>query len=456
MEKMVEILQYILGLGPAVMLPLVILLFGLALGLKFGKAFQSGLMIGIGFVGIGLVVGLMLDSLGPAAKAMADRFGMSLNVIDLGWPGSSPMTWANKIAMISIPVAILVNLIMLALKWTRVVNVDIWNIWHMTFTGAMLYIVSGNYWIGIAGVAIHAAFSYKMGDWFSHDAEEYFGLEGIAVPHGTSAYCAPIAVMIDAIIDKIPGLNKIKLTSEKIEEKFGVLGEPIVVGMALGALIGILAGYDVKSVLQLAVKVAGVMYFMPKVVKPIMEGLLPISKIAREKLAAKFKGEKFLIGLDPAVLLGDPEVVSGGLIFIPLTLIIAMIVPGNRVLPFGDLATIGFFIAMATAIHKGNIFRTIISGFFIMFTTIWISTQTIGLHTILAEQAGMLKGATEVASMDQGGAPIVYILTQLLKPSNITGLIVITVFYGAGLAMTYMRFRKLNLAKIAEKQEEVA
>jgi PTS system galactitol-specific IIC component len=36
--------------------------------MKLGDCFKSGLHIGIGFVGIGLVIGLMLDSIGPAAK----------------------------------------------------------------------------------------------------------------------------------------------------------------------------------------------------------------------------------------------------------------------------------------------------------------------------------------------------------------------------------------------------
>jgi PTS system galactitol-specific IIC component len=30
------------------------------------------------------------------------------------------------------------------------------------------------------------------------------------------------------------------------------------------------------------------------------------------------------------------------------------VVPGNQVLPFGDLATIGFFVAMAVAVHQGT------------------------------------------------------------------------------------------------------
>lgn len=154
-----EIMRYILDLGPTVMLPIVIIIFSKLLGMKLGDCFKSGLHIGIGFVGIGLVIGLMLDSIGPAAKAMAEHFQINLHVIDIGWPGSSPMTGiANR--PVAIPVAIAVNIVMLVTRMTRVVNVDIWNIWHMTFTGAMLHIATGSYWIGILGVVVHAAFVY--------------------------------------------------------------------------------------------------------------------------------------------------------------------------------------------------------------------------------------------------------------------------------------------------------
>ena len=67
-------IKYILDLGPTVMLPLVIFLFGIALGLKPGKSFSTSINIGIGFVGISLVVGLMQRSLGPAAAAMTNIY----------------------------------------------------------------------------------------------------------------------------------------------------------------------------------------------------------------------------------------------------------------------------------------------------------------------------------------------------------------------------------------------
>ncbi|EFG7940867.1 TPA: PTS transporter subunit IIC [Escherichia coli] len=334
-----EVMRYILDLGPTVMLPIVIIIFSKILGMKAGDCFKAGLHIGIGFVGIGLVIGLMLDSIGPAAKAMAENFDLNLHVVDVGWPGSSPMTWASQIALVAIPIAILVNVAMLLTRMTRVVNVDIWNIWHMTFTGALLHLATGSWMIGMAGVVIHAAFVYKLGDWFARDTRNFFELEGIAIPHGTSAY------------------------------------------------------------------------------------------------------------------LGHTAVVSASLIFIPLTILIAVCVPGNQVLPFGDLATIGFFVAMAVAVHRGNLFRTLISGVIIMSITLWIATQTIGLHTQLAANAGALKAGGMVASMDQGGSPITWLLIQVFSPQNIPGFIIIGAIYLTGIFMTWRRARgfiKQEKAVLAE------
>ncbi len=79
---------------------------------------------------------------------------------------------------------------MLVTRMTRVVNVDIWNIWHMTFTGAMLHLATGSYWLGILGVVVHAAFVYKLGTGLPKIPETILA-GGIAIPHGSSAYRAP-------------------------------------------------------------------------------------------------------------------------------------------------------------------------------------------------------------------------------------------------------------------------
>lgn len=267
MDAVLAVIQYVVDLGPTVMLPLIILIIGLLLRQGLGKSLQAGLTIGVGFVGIGLVVGLLTEALGPAAEAMAQNFNLGLTVIDVGWPGSAPMAWASNMGLIAIPVAIGVNIVMLLLRGTHVLNVDIWNIWHMAFTGAIVQVATGSFWWGIVGIVVHAVIAYKLGDMFSPVADNFFGLEGVAIPHGTSAYMGVLAAPFDDLFEKIPGVKKINLTTEQLEEKLGPFGQPLVIGTVLGVVTGLLARYDIGQSLQLGVKMGAVMLLMPLVVK---------------------------------------------------------------------------------------------------------------------------------------------------------------------------------------------
>lgn len=129
------------------------------------------------------------------------------------------MTRASQIALVAIPVAIGVNVLMLVTRMTRVVNVDIWNIWHMTFTGAMLHLATGSYWLGILGVVVHAAFVYKLGTGLPKIPATILASR-IAIPHGSSAYTGPVAVLVDTIIEKIPGLNRIHFSADDVQKRF--------------------------------------------------------------------------------------------------------------------------------------------------------------------------------------------------------------------------------------------
>ena len=452
MDAVLAVIQYIVDLGPSVMLPLIIIIIGLSLRQGISKSVQSGLTIGVGFVGIGLVVGLLTESLGPAAEAMAQNFNLGLTVIDVGWPGSAPMAWASNMGLIAIPIAIGVNIVMLLLRGTHVLNVDIWNIWHMAFTGAIVQVATGSFWWGIVGIVVHAVIAYKLGDMFSPVTDNFFGLEGVAIPHGTSAYMGVLAPPIDDLFEKIPGVRKINLTTEQLEEKLGPFGQPLVIGTVLGIVIGLLARYDIGQSLQLGVKMGAVMLLMPLVVKLIMQGLLPIAEAAREMLQKRFSDGNYRIGLDPALLLGHPQVISASLIFVPLTIVVAALLPGNRVLPFGDLATIGFFVAIAVGVHKGNIFRTLFSGTAIMVMTVWIANQMVELQTQLAQNVNLLPSGGQVSSLDQSGSPITYLLAKGVSGDIAVGWFVILALYGACVVYTFIKYRRRTLYVEAESQ----
>ena len=404
MDKVLAVVQYILNMGPTVILPITILILGLIFKIKFSKALKSGLTIGIGFVGINLVVNLLTTTLGPAAQAMVERFGLSLTIIDVGWPMTASATWASPVAPLLIPICLIVNLILIYFNKTKTLNIDLWNYWHFIVAGATGYIVTGSYvWAIICAIIMECLVLYTA-DKTAPYVQEFYGLEGICLPTGSTTSFAPLGYLVGKLVEKIPGVNKLNADPESIQKRFGIFGEPMMMGIILGLILGTLAGYEVSEIFNVGMSMGAVMFLMPRMVKILMEGLVPISEAVRDFLQEKYEGRDLYIGLDAALATGHPSVLSTALILVPITLLLAVILPGNKVLPFGDLATIPFYVAFIVCFRKGNIVQSVITGTIVLAISLYMSTNYAPVHTELLQQANMMpEGAAIVSSIDTGG-----------------------------------------------------
>ena len=84
MDVIINLLQWFIGLGSTVFLPLIIFIIALVFGVKPGKAFMSGVTVGIGSIGLNLVLNLLSGSLGAAIQTMGEQYGVALNIMDIG------------------------------------------------------------------------------------------------------------------------------------------------------------------------------------------------------------------------------------------------------------------------------------------------------------------------------------------------------------------------------------
>jgi PTS system galactitol-specific IIC component len=389
MEIIYSVFNTLLGAGPIVLLPIIITIIGLIFRVKVIKAFRSGLIIAIGFAGIKLVISLLSDNLGPAAKAMVQNFGIKLDILDVGWGAIAAVTWSSPIIPLLIAGILLTNVIMLVFKLTDTLDVDIWNYHHMAIVGIMVYFVTGNVFIGLGAAVVMAIISFKLADWTAPAVEKYFGIPGISLPTMSALSSVIIAAPLNKLIDQIPVVNKIDFSAKDAQKYLGFFGEPIFMGLILGAGIGALAEYKLTDIFALGVNMAAVMILIPKMTSLFMEGLMPISEAAKKLTKEKFKGRKFLIGLDAAVVVGDSTVITTALIIIPLTILMAAIIPGNRVLPFADLAVIPFRVALVVALCKGNLFRSILIGLVCTSAILLAGTATSPVLTGLASSVGI-------------------------------------------------------------------
>ena len=430
--------QWILDLGAVAMLPIMLTVFGLILGQGFVKSFRAGLTVGIGFVGINLVIGLLTGGVGAAGAQMVQRMGVNLDILDVGWPIGAAITFATPIAMILIPCIFLLNILLLAVNFTKTMDVDLWNYWHLIFPGAMVYYFTGSLPIAVICALINTIVIFKLADWTAPTVEHEFGLPGISLPHGETVNWAPVTYTLNKIYDHIPGFNKINVTATNLKDKIGFMGEPMVIGLILGAVIGILAGYDAKMVINLAVQMGAVMVLLPRMVSLLMEGLMPISEGARTFIQKRFPGKDVYIGLDAAICTGHPTVITVAILMIPITILLAVVLPWNRLLPLADLAVLPFTVIWAVAASRGNIVRAVLNAIVIVAIIFFFATNLGDLTTTMAHAVGFNfpAGATQISGIDMSAHITVWIIIKLLGfmkgdfGSVISGLVGLAIFAG--------------------------
>lgn len=466
MDAVISFFSGLSSLGVSVVMPIVLTIIGMAFGAGFGKSLKAGLTVGIGFIGLNLVINqLMGTDFAGAVTAMVHRFGLSLSVMDVGWPAASAIAMGSIVGTIIIPLSLLVNVVMLLTNTTQTADVDIWNYWHFAFTGALVAIVTGNVAYGIAAAVINEVVVLIIGDVTAPMVEQSLGLPGVSIPHGFAGAYAPIAFAMDWLIDKIPGLNKIDINVESLQKRFGVFGDPVLLGSIIGLVIGVLAGYGflpamgadgkaTPSFLATAVSMGAVMVLIPKMAALLMEGLLPISDAASAFIQKHFQSRgKIYIGLDSAVGTGHPVTLTMALILVPFAILLAFILPGNKVMPLVDLACIPYMLVLVTPIVRQNGFRGILTGIVVLAVGLYIATDLAPLITTAAANVNFdMSGAAAISSICDGANPLTWVIVRL---GALGGGIGLAVPAAAALALAFWnRMRILNEAKALHNENE--
>ncbi|MDO4196269.1 MAG: PTS transporter subunit IIC, partial [Prevotellaceae bacterium] len=224
---MQQVFSYIIGLGAAVMMPVIFTILGVCIGIKFSKALKSGLYVGVGFVGLSIVTALLTSSLGPALSQVVSIYGLELQVFDMGWPAAASVAYNTLVGSFIIPVCLGVNLVLLMLGFTRTVNIDLWNYWHFAFIGAVIYFMTDSIGWGFFAAVICYIITLVLADVSAKRFQQFYpGMEGISIPQPFCQGFMPVAVVVNKALDYVPGINKVNIDSEGMKKRFGLFGEP--------------------------------------------------------------------------------------------------------------------------------------------------------------------------------------------------------------------------------------
>ena len=445
---MESVFSYIIGLGAAVMMPVIFTILGVCIGIKFGDALKSGLKVGVGFVGLSIVTALLTSALGPALNSVVEIYDLQLHVFDMGWPAAASVAYNTAVGALIIPVCLGVNILMLLTKTTRTVNIDLWNYWHFAFIGAVIYIASDSLAWGFFGAIVCYVITLVIADMTAFKFQKFYkDMDGISIPQPFCAGFVPFAWGINKGLDKIPGINKVNIDAEGMKKKFGLLGEPLCLGVIVGLGIGCLSCRswseivdNIPSILGLAVKMGAVMELIPRVTVLFIEGLKPISDATRALIARKFKNADGLsIGMSPALVIGHPTTLVCSLLLIPVVLFLAVIMPGNQFLPLASLAGMFYIFPLVLPYTKGNVLKTFIVGLVVcvlglyMVTSIapWFNQAAQDVFTQTGDSAVAVPEGFSGGSLDFAGSPLSWFIFELCHNLKWVGagvLIIISMF----------------------------
>lgn len=426
---MESVFSYIIKLGAAVMMPIIFTILGLCIGIRFGEALKSGLKVGVGFVGLSIVTALLTSALGPALDTVVDIYHLQLHVFDMGWPAAASVAYNTAVGAFIIPVCLGVNLLMLFTKTTRTVNIDLWNYWHFAFIGAIIYFASGSLAWGFFGAIVCYIITLILADMTAKKFQNFYkDMDGISIPQPFCAGFVPFAWAINKGLDKIPGIGKLEIDAEGLKKKFGLIGEPLFLGVVVGIGIGCLTCGSwaeivdkIPYILGLGIKMGAVMELIPRVTVLFIEGLKPISDATRSLIARKFKGAEGLnIGMSPALVIGHPTTLVVSILLIPVTLALAVVLPGNEFLPLASLAGMFYVFPLVLPFTKGNVVKTFIVGLVVIIMGLYMVTSLSPAFTLAAKDVFANTGDSAVAipegfaggSLDFASSPLAWIIYQ--------------------------------------------
>lgn len=361
---------------PAVLMMIVLTIISFAVGVKSTKALEGGIRLAVSITAIGAIMNILTGGFAEALQAFVERTGIELSITDVGWAPLATITWGSPYTLYFLLVMIIVNIVMLFLNKTDTLDVDIFDIWHLAITGLFAMYMGANLvvttilviFIGVLKILNSDLMKPTFNDLL--DAPE----ENPMTTTHMNYMMNPIVMVFDKMIDKIfPFLDKYDFDAAKLNSKIGFWGSKFAIGIYLGLFVGALAGMKLMDIFQLAFTAATCLELFSVIGQWFIESVEPLSQGIADFANKKLGGRQLNIGLDWPFIAGRAEMWAAANVLAPIMLLLAIILPGNKLLPLGGIIAMGLTPSLLV-VTRGKLIRMIIIGAFMLPIFLWSGT----------------------------------------------------------------------------------
>lgn len=428
MDFLIKLIRIFVNIGPVGLISILFLLIGLIVSRNKLLLLKNAAFTFIGFFMFAVLMHFYLMFFNPVIETIVSSSHKAFQIADTGWLVFQKINIFTPYTVLVFVFLIGINVLMLFLRLTRTLNLDIWNLWISLFTGLLVFDITGVYWMGFLFSGVIATITFVVADIYAPYLESYYGIRGITIPNPLTVIWAPIPHFVSFLFNKIPFVKKITIFYEEIQYRLGAAGEPLAIGFILGSIIGAITKYKEFPInlwpsllycFYSGIYLSVIAILMPRAISLLYRGIIPIINDLRTFINSRITKREIYFGINPVMLAGNSSVIGLSTIMIPLTVYIAAILPGNKMLPSADLIVIPLLLVWVLSMTRGGIFRSFISAIIIIPLVLLISTSMTGFITsFLSDESGeqLVKGFASYSSMSMGSNLLFWVLTQIVKP----------------------------------------
>lgn len=400
--------------GASVVVPIMIFIVALCLKVKPKTAMMSAFYAGVGLTGFGWVIQAFTPTITKIIKQMVSNTGIKLPIVDIGWQAGSLASFGSMVGLSFFVFGLIAELLLFAFGVTKIFMAsNLWNNFGFMIWGTVCYYVTHNFWLSLGLSFFMLLYALLLAEVQADRWSDYYGVKNTSVASLHNIEQVVPAIILDPLWNLL-GFNKVKMTPEYFKNKLGVFGEPTTLGALLGLLIGILGNINALNtmkawgqILTVAVQLSAIMTIFPLITNVFSQAFTPLADEI-DKNTHKTTGnsdesvnevtnkKRWFLGVDDGVGYGEPATIISGVILIPIMVLIAFILPGNKTLPIVDLISLPFMVESIVAITRGNILKVIANGIVWfslgLYASSWLGTFYTGAvsHYGVALPAGIV------------------------------------------------------------------
>ncbi|RIN46944.1 PTS transporter subunit IIC [Staphylococcus simulans] len=384
------IFKPLIDLGAAPLMTVILAIITFIFTKKLSKSLEGGLKLGIALTGIGAIIGIITTAFSQAMTDFVERTGLSLSITDVGWAPLATITWGSPYTLYFLAVMVIVNIVLLFINRTNTLDVDIFNIWHLSIVGLFAIYCGANLFVATLLVIFIGVMKIINSDLMKPTFNDLLNVPSSNPMTSThmNYMMNPFLLIMDKIFDKVfPWLDKYDFDAAKLNNKIGFWGSKFAIGLYLGVFVGLLAGQSPTQIFALAFTAAVALELFSLIGSWFIASVEPLSQGISNFANSKLKGRQLNIGLDWPFIAGRAEIWAAANVLAPIMLLEAMILPGNKLLPLGGIIAMGVTPALLV-ITRGKLLRMIIIGAIELPLFLWAGTLIAEFVTETAKKAG--------------------------------------------------------------------